>query len=113
MPQNPGNNTVVFNYPGVVNDRLHKVQAVAPSTFTQGGCNMQAVTVRDKIDNTQYSQATDKCLAPANTNTESVVAEWYLTFNGDVYRILGSKPVYDRWARLHHITFYCKTETPT
>lgn len=113
MPQNPGNNTVVFNYPGVVNDRLHKVTPVGASTFTQGGCNMQAVTVRDKIDNTQYSQATDKCIAPANTNTQSVVAEWYLTFNGNSYRILGAKPVYDRWARLHHITFYAKTETPT
>ena len=113
MPKNPGNNTVIFNYPGVVNDRLHKVQSQPPLTFTQTGCNMQTVTVRDHIDNTAYSQATNKCISPSNDNTNSVVAEWLCTFNNDVYRILGANAMYDQWGRIPYVTFYCKTETPT
>ena len=110
LMQYPGNSTITFNFPGVTPDRLNNVPSVASSSFTQVGCAMQPVTVKDDLDNTVYSYATDKCIAPPTTNTESVTAEWYLSFNDASFRVLGAKPVYDRWSRLHHITFYCKSE---
>lgn len=110
MPQYPGMNTVTFSYPGVAPDRLNKVAGQSAASFTQVGCAMQPVTVKDDLDNTVYSYATDKCIAPTTANTQTVTAEWFIAFNDANFRVLGAKPVYDRWARLDHITFYCKSE---
>jgi hypothetical protein len=110
MPQNPGNDTVTFKFPGVIADRLHKVAGQSPSHFNQGGCSMQPASVKDKVDNTAYSEATDKCLAPYNTQTAQVQAEWYIQFGSGSFRVLGAKPFSDRWGRVHHITFICRDE---
>src|ERR1700757_5011739 len=87
--QYPGNSTITFNFPGVTPDRLNNMPSQASSSFTQVGCAMQPVTVKDDLDNTVYSYATDKCIAPPTTNTESVTAEWYLSFNDASFRVLG------------------------
>jgi hypothetical protein len=113
MPQNPGNDTVTFRYDGVINDEFHKVSAPRAATnFTQSGCSMQPLSVKDKIDAVEYSQATYKCMALGNTFTQSVQAEWYIEWQGGNYRVLGAKPYTDRWGRLHHITFICRDESP-
>jgi hypothetical protein len=111
MPLNPGNNTVVFDYPGVVEDRLHKVTAIPPSSTTITGCLMQPISEADKVADTAYSEATDKCLAPVNATTQAAAAEWFIQFNGANYRVLGVRPFYDSpWGRLDHFTFICKAE---
>lgn len=113
MPQNPGNDTVTFTYPGVTADRLHKINAVAGSDFTQRGCSMQPISVKDKIDNTQYTDATDRCFALFNDNTSAVKAEWFIGFNGLNYRVLGTMPYRDFWGNPAYVAFICKEETPT
>lgn len=111
--QYPGNNTVKFTYPGITSDRLHHVQGVPSSNFTEKGCYVQPVSVRDKIEDTAYSQATDKVICLANDRTVTVQAEWFVTFNDLDYRVLGTKLFYDAWGRPVTITLYCKTETPS
>lgn len=112
MPMNPGNNAVTFNYPGVPNDRLHKQTAVSPSSFSQPGCLMEPVTESDKVSDTAFSEATDKCICPANSSTGTVQAEWFIQFNSDNYRVLGVRPFYDSpWGRLDHYTFMAKYES--
>lgn len=113
MPQNPANDTVTFVYPGVQADRLHKVVTDAPTSFVQHGCSMQPISVRDKIDNTAYSEATDRCFALTNANTLTVAAEWFIQFNGLNYRVLGTEPYRDFWGNPAYIAFICKAETPT
>jgi hypothetical protein len=113
MPQNPGNDTVTFVYPGVVNDRLHKVTAVASTSFVQTGCSMQPLGVKDKISSTQYSEATQECYALTNANTLSVEAEWFIQFNGLDYRVLGCRPYRDFLGNPVYISFICKEEKPT
>ena len=111
MPQNPGNDVVTFNNPGAAADDLHHITAIASSSFSQGGCSMQPVSVKDTVDVTAYSEATDKCLAPFNAETSSVQAEWYIQpATGGNFRVLGAKPFSDRWGRVHHITFICRDE---
>ena len=110
MPLNPGNDTVTFNFPGVVNDRLHKVVGVSASTFDQSGCFVQPISVNDKVSDTEYSEATDRCLAPYTDDTQTVKAEWFAVFGGRSYRILGAKPHRDNFGRGLHITFVLKVE---
>lgn len=114
MPLNPGNQTLTFNPPDAfVVDRLHTVPASSGlSPFTQVGCNLQPVTVKDKIDNTTYSDATDKAFTPYNTSIGVVDAEWYLQdSNGDNYRILGAHNVADGRGRIYQGMFICKKES--
>lgn len=112
MPLNPGRDTVTFSSPAVINDRLHKfVNPVASTSFDQGGCFMQPISVNDKITDTTYSEATDKLIAPYNANTLTVKAEWLVQWSGVQYRILGAKLHRDSFTRGMHITFICKDET--
>lgn len=111
MPLNPGNNTVTFYYPGVPEDRLHKVTPIAPSSTVVAGCLMQPVAESDHVTDTAYSAATDKCIAPANATTQLVEPEWFIQFNGLSYRVIGYRWFYDSpWGRLDHITFMCVQE---
>lgn len=115
MPLNPGNDTVTFHYPGVVQDRLHNITALAPADTVQGGCSVQPVSVHDKISDTAYSSATDICLAPSNAFTQTVKAEWFIYFipTGTTqltYRVLGTKPWRDLTGAPDHITFVCRQE---
>ncbi len=107
---NPGVNVVTFTYPGVVQDRLHRVTPIASSSFTQGGCNVQPISVQDKISDTSYSEATEKCLTPFNDDTSSIRAEWFAQYNNANYRILGVKHHLDRMGRGVHITVILKRE---
>lgn len=112
---NPGNDTVTFHYPGVVNDRLHNVAAAPSTTTVVRGCSMQPIRVSDHITDTAFSNATDTCIAPWTAFTATVEAEWFVTFTPTggrpyYYRVLGSKPW--RWftGAPDHITFMCRSE---
>jgi len=108
---NPGNDTVTFTNPAIVADRLHAVTAVGATSFTQTGCNMQPISVGDRISDTEYSEATDKCICPPSANIQTVQSEWTATFTGQKFRVLGVKPYRDSpWGRLDHITIMCKEE---
>lgn len=112
MPLNPGNLTLTFSPPGrFTNDRLHKVPAsTGLFPFTQAGCTIQSATVRDKIDDTAYAEATDKVFAPYNAATFAVAAEWYISWNGNNYRVIGVRHSPDAWGRLFQCDFIVKKE---
>jgi hypothetical protein len=110
MPLNPGTDTVTFVFPGVLVDRLHKVQGSAGSQFDQNGCNVQPLSAEDKVSDTEYSEATDKCLAPYNDLTASVLAEWRMEWAGQDFRIMGCRPYRDPFGRGVHILFTVKRE---
>ena len=113
MPLNPGNQAVTFNPPGNFEvDRLHTQPAsTGLSSFTQPGCNLQDISVKDKVDNTAYAEATDKVFTPYNTNIAGVDAEWHMTYNGDDYRVLGVHNTPDALGRIYQGLFILKRET--
>lgn len=112
MPLNPGALTVTFNPPGrFVVDQYHTIPASSGlSSFSQPGCTKQTATVKDKIDNTAYSEATTKFITPYNSNTDGVEPEWYASYNGKNYRVLGAHRTPDSWGRILHCSFICKEE---
>jgi hypothetical protein len=113
VPLNPGALTITFNPPGrFVEDRLHtKPASSGLSAFSQPGCTLQSATVKDKVDDTAYAEATDKIVTPYNTNTAGVEAEWYAVYGGNSYRILGFRNAPDGWGRFFHCEFIVKNES--
>ena len=112
MPLNPGNQSVTFNPPGrFVVDQYHKVPAsTGLASFVQTGANVQTVTMKDKVDNTAYAEATHKVFTPYNGNTAAVEAEWYVAFGGKSYRVIGDHLAMDGWGRIFQCEFICKEE---
>ncbi|RAV17510.1 hypothetical protein DQP57_00355 [Mycobacterium colombiense] len=112
MPQNPGALAITFNPPGdFVVDKYHTVPASeGASPFTQVGCTKQPISVRDKIDNTAYSEATHKIYTPYNTNTAQISAEWTAVYNGISYRVMGIEITPDDWGRIDFCRFICKQQ---
>jgi len=117
MPLNPGVLTLTFNPPGqFVVDKFHTVPASSGLTaFDQPGCSVQSATVKDKVDNTAYAEATDKIFTPFNTNIQGVFAEWYIVppWGGGAvkFRILGVHNTRDQWGRALQGEFIVKKET--
>jgi hypothetical protein len=106
----PGSDTVTFKKPGQVQDALHRVTAVAPSQADVTGCSFQPLSVKDDISNTAFSSATHRCIAPTNATTLACKAEDELIYNGQTYRVRGTKKFGDRQARIHHVTVYVEEE---
>lgn len=113
MPLNPGALTLTFNPPNAfVVDRLHTVPASSGLTsFDQPGSTIQTVTVKDKVDNTAYAEATDMAYTHYNANTAAVEAEWYIAYGGSNYRVLGSRNIPDAYGRTYQCQFIVKKET--
>ncbi|BCP41433.1 hypothetical protein MINTMi27_15260 [Mycobacterium intracellulare] len=112
MPLNPGNLTITFNPPDRFQvDRLHtQPESEGFSSFSQSGCTKHAASVKDKIDNTTYSEATNKIYTPYNSNTALIDAEWTADYGGDTYRVLGVHHTPDPWGRILHIKLLCKKQ---
>lgn len=112
MPLNPGVLILTFNPPGnFVVDRLHTVPASEGlASFSQGGCAIQAATVKDKVENTAYAEATDKVYTPHNSSTGSVRAEWDVVLHGTKFRVLGAHNTHDAWGRAYQCEFIVKKE---
>ena len=113
MPLNPGALTITFKPPGqFVTDRLHTQPASSGlSSFSQSGSTIQTATVKDKVDDTAYADATDKIYTPYNSNTAGVAAEWYAVYGGVNYRVLGVHRNPDGWGRIQHCRFIVKNES--
>lgn len=113
MPLNPGNLTLTFNPPNAFGvDRLHTVpSSTGLTSFTQSGSTLQSITVKDKVDNTAYAEATDKAYTPFNTSTDTVDAEWYIAYGGSNYRVIGVEKMPDSQGRIFHCLFVVKKET--
>lgn len=112
MPLNPGNQPLTFNPPGnFQTDKYHKVPAsTGLSSFSQPGNNVQTMSVKDKVANTAYAEATHRVFTPYNTNTAGVSPEWQIV-NGSVsYRVQGVELVPDTWGRVFYCEFICKEE---
>lgn len=113
MPLNPGSSSVTFTPPGqFVVDRLHKVPASQGlSSFPQAGCNIQTTTVKDRVDDTAYAEATHRIYTPFNANTAAVDAEWYIVdANNKKYRVMGAHRIPDAWGRVYQCEFISKLE---
>jgi hypothetical protein len=112
VPLNPGALTVTFSPPGRFSvDRLHTVPASSGlSEFSQSGVAVQPITVKDKVDDTTYAEATDRAITLFNTNTATVTAEWYMTLNSANYRVLGTRNVADAWGVTYQCEFILKEE---
>lgn len=116
MAMNPGNQTITFNPPGnFVVDKYHKVPAsTGLSSFTQVGSSIQSATVKDKVANTAYAEATHRVYAPYNAKTAVVGAEWRIVPPnapaGTSYRVLGIEKNPDQWGRFYFCEFICKEE---
>jgi len=112
VPLNPGNQTLTFNPPGnFVVDQYHKVPASSGVTsFPQIGCSVQTATVKDKVSNTAYAEATHRVFTPYNTNTAAVEAEWHVVNGPSTYRVLGIEANPDAWGRYYFCEFICKEE---
>lgn len=115
MPLNPGNQTITFNPPGnFVVDKYHTVPAsTGLSSFSQPGSNVQSTTVKDKVSNTAYAEATHRVFTPYNTSTSAVTGEWRIVVPnrpGFSYRILGIELIPDTWGRYYFCEFVCKEE---
>lgn len=118
MPLNPGNTPVTFTPPGrFVVDKYHTVPASSGETgFTQAGCMFQPISVKDKVENTAYAEATDKLFTPYNANIQSVFsssaagAEWYVNDGTFDYRVLGNESVADTYGRFVQGVFVVKNE---
>lgn len=113
MPLNPGSLTLTFNPPGnFTTDRLHSIAASeGDSSFTQGGCTLQTISVKDKLDDTNYAEATDKVFTPWNSSIAGVTAEWDIEFNSNKYRIIGHRITPDALGRILQCMFIVKRET--
>lgn len=112
MPQNPGHQTITFSPPGnFVVDKYHTVPASSGLiSFTQPGTSVQTATVKDKVANTAYAEATHRVFTPYNTSTGGVKAEWKVTNGTRVYRVLGVETIPDAWGRYLFCEFICKEE---
>jgi hypothetical protein len=71
---------------------------------------IQAASVKDKVDNTAYAEATDKIYTPYNANTAAVDSEWYGVSGGNSYRVIGVHQIPDSWGRVYQSLFICKKE---
>lgn len=111
MPLNPGNQTVTFNPPdNFVVDKYHTAPAGTGTPFTQAGVNVQTASVKDKVSNTAYAEATHRVFTLYNANTATARAEWHIVLGTVGYRILGVELVPDGWGRILFCQFICKEE---
>jgi len=112
VPLNPGAQTITFNPPGnFVVDKYHTVPASSGlSSFSQSGSSVQTTTVKDKVANTAYAEATHRVFTPYNTNTAGVGAEWHIVNGSVIYRVLGVESVPDGWGRYLFCEFICKED---
>lgn len=116
MPLNPGVLTLTFNPPNRFQaDRLHTAPAsTGLSSFSQVGCSIQSATVKDKVDNTAYAEATDKVFTPFNASIQDVFAEWVIVppwGGGSVtFRVLGVHNSRDQWGQAFQSEFIVKKE---
>lgn len=117
MPLNPGVLTLTFNPPDkFVVDKFHTVPASEGlTTFAQVGCSVQSATVKDRVDNTAYAEATDRIYTPFNASTQGVFAEWQIIppWGGGqtTFRVLGVHNSRDQWGRAYQCEFIVKKET--
>jgi hypothetical protein len=116
VPLNPGVTSITFNPPGrFVVDQYHTQPASSGLTqFVQTGCNVQTTTLKDKIDNTAYAEATHKAFTPYNTSTADVEPEWTITYTSGgeskTLRVIGAHRTQDSWGRVYQCMFICKEE---
>jgi len=113
VPLNPGVFTLTFTPPGqFVQDQYHTVPASSGvSAFTQSGSTIQTTTMKDRVENTAYAESTHKAFTPYNSNTSQVLPEWYIGFNGNRFRVLGSHMIPDANGVIYLCGFVCKQET--
>jgi len=113
---NPGNDTITVLYENRVSgtkDRYGNILNI--TTASMPGCNLQPVKGGDRISDTEYADATDRCICPVSDAALAIRAEdriQYTPVGGDLmtYRVLDIKRYRDWWGRLDHLTLVCRWE---
>lgn len=112
---NPGNDTITFKVRGPVTSRnADGIAQYHPTVTAVTGCFLQDAAMKDKVGDTEFAEATHRCISPTNPakplEKAAVVAvfpEDTLVFGGVDFRVVGKK-VYRDWnGALDHITVYC------
>lgn len=113
---NPGNDTVTIKYvnrTSGVKDRYGNILNI--TTATQGGCALQPIKEGDRVNETEYQNATDHCICPPTDVVAAIKAEDHIVYTpvgGPTmdYRVLGIKRFRDSWGRTSHYTLICRWE---
>lgn len=114
---NPGGDTVTFvvKSPGTRDD--YGVMRPVETSTPVPGCNFQPAMVSDKVSDTEFAEATHKCISPctgpntaANAAVLAVQAEDTLTFGGVDHRVVGKRVYRDWYGRLDHVTVYAQEQ---
>ncbi len=107
-----GSDTVTFV--SIAVDRTTKSDRGRPSKpetpATQTGCSVQPWIIRDKVSDTEFSEATDKFICPVSQVTLACKAEDRLEFLGDKYRVIGTKVWRRRNGQQNHVTIYAQAQ---
>ena len=115
---NPGGQVVTFLVAGggVSRDKMGVAVKAVTSTDV-GGCFMQPLSVKDVVDDTNFSEASWKCIAPANgpdvaANAAVLAckAEDNLLFGGFTFRVQGAKQYFDWNGAADHVTVVCQRQ---
>jgi hypothetical protein len=109
---NPGNDTIAFSVRGSVATRnADGIAQYVPTVTVVTGCFLQPMSLSDKVGDTEFAEATHRCISPPKAAVMSVLAEDTLTdANGVHYRVVGKK-VYRTWGgALDHITVICQEQ---
>ena len=113
---NPGNDTITILYKNrLTGDPDPFGNRLTVTSETVSGCALQPVKEGDKINETEYANATDRCICPASSAVLAINPEdqiQYTPIGADVmtYRVLGIKRYRDWWGRLDHLTLLCRWE---
>ena len=109
---NPGSDTIVFSVRGSVAGRnADGIATYTPTNTPVTGCFLQPMTLSDKVGDTEFAEATHRCISPPKAAVIAVQAEDRLIDkNGVSYRVVGKK-VYNTWSGgLDHITVICQEQ---
>lgn len=89
-------------------DRLGIAKPVEVAT-DQKGCDMQPMSVKDKVSDTEFASATHKCIAPATATVLACKAEDRLEFIDTKYRVIGVRR-YKIRGRYDHVDVICEEQ---
>lgn len=108
---NPGWDTVTFVSVTPASPGRLGVDATSETTVSNSvpGCSFQPLSVKDQISNTEYAEATHRCISPPTTVVLACKAEDELVFNGQSGRVMGVKTFWEH-GRVHHVDVICKIE---
>lgn len=108
----PGNDVITFSSRGtVVSRNADGIAQYTPTVTAVAGCFMQPMALKDQVGDTEFAQATHRCISPAVSAVLACVAEDTLTDAAGIhYRVVGKKVFNDWNGRPDHVTVICQEQ---